>query len=158
MKGKYLQLIINSDTSVDDDQSIESAYKHAMKSLGQSDAEANQLIESYIQSKINEASEWVEGYVSGFHDVDVAASAIVTLLGMASHTFQDQLCSLHYDGEDAAPRIWFDWWLYPINARHLIEFFTSLTDAEISRYKSWIEGRFHSVLDGNLELIREIFE
>lgn len=154
MKDKYLSLITNADMAVDDDQSATSTYKHAMKRMGQSDADANQLIEDFIQSKITKASEWTDGYISGLYDVETAASAIVTLLGVASHTYQDKLCPVHY--ENGSPHIWFDNWL--IDWRHFPELFRYVTTGYVQSYKSWIEEKFHSVLKGNMDLINEIFE
>ena len=161
MKDKYLNLIISADRAVDDDQSLENTYKHAMKTFSQTVTEANARIDSCIEEHISSAEVVAQCYndgltLGGLLDVVMASEGIVREIGAASHTYQDRTCPAHYDSANNAPKTWFGTWL--IDWRHYPELFLYVPDASIRAYKSWVEGVFHRVLLGNTDLINEIFE
>jgi RHS repeat-associated protein len=158
MKDKYLNLIVSADKAVDEDQSVENAYIHAMKTYSQTAEEANILINSCIEGHIVNAEDTALCYVNGIDSLDVvtAAEIIVRELGAASHTYQDRTCPAHYDSATNSPHTWFGTWL--IDWRHFPELFLYVPNASIREYKSWIEALFHRVLLGNIDLINEIFE
>lgn len=102
LNNRQIKILQSSSAYVDKDQSREGAYKHAMRSPGQSAKEAEQLMNEFLNVKLNE-------FVT--KDGDEALFA----LGEALHPIMDSTSPSHrgfqeWEGVDSIPRILKAFW------------------------------------------------
>ncbi len=97
LNSRQIMILQSASAYVDKDQSREGAFKHAMRSPGQSAEEAERLMNDFLNEKVNEFIE---------KDGDEALSAI----GEALHAIMDSTSSSHegfqkWEGIDSIPRL-----------------------------------------------------
>ena len=156
LNTKYLNMLIHSNTAVNNDQSESGAYKHFMKTRDQSVANAISATNNFINANLIAAHQAVIDYEKGEMSLVAACNQLITSLGIASHTVQDRMCPEHF--LNGQPKTWYSGWYSYLNVQHFPELFRTHSTSNMNSFNSWIKSEMAAIIGNNTNIIRELFE
>ena len=156
LNSKYLDMLISANIVVDDYQEEVNSYMHSMKMRTETSEEAIVKTKKFINELIQDAKNAVERYVQGYNSLDWTCDFIIKQIGHASHTIQDGLCPQHFENDQ--PKTWYTGWYFALNIVHVPELFSTPPSSAKNVFNKWIKSTMAQVIQGNSNIIRQLFE